>query len=223
MQPRPTKRLWSEFASASATASLLPVHEIAPGLWHWTARNEHIQKDVSSYYLLGERVLIDPMIPAAGLEWFQQHGVPEHILLTNRHHDRDSWRLRKELGCTVHCVQSGLQELEGRGPVAAFDFGDELPGGVIAHEVGAICPDETALHIPAHRALACADGVVRWSGHQGELAFVPDFLMDDPERTKAGLRGAYRRLLELDFDLLLLAHGDPVVGGANDALRAFVG
>ena len=68
MQPRPTKRLWSEFASASATASLLPVHEIAPGLWHWTARNEHIQKDVSSYYLLGERVLIDPMIPAATVD-----------------------------------------------------------------------------------------------------------------------------------------------------------
>ena len=48
-------------------------------------------------------------------------------------------------------------------------------------------------------------------------------LMDDPEQTKAGLRGAYGRLLELDFDLLLLAHGDPVVSGGNAALRAFVG
>ena len=46
--------------------------------------------------------------------------------------------------------------------------------------------------------------------------------MDDPEQTKDRLREAYRRLLELDFDLLLLAHGEPVVGGANDALRAFV-
>ena len=47
--------------------------------------------------------------------------------------------------------------------------------------------------------------------------------MDDPEQTKEGLRAAYRRLLDLDFDLLLLAHGQPVVGGARDALRAFVG
>ena len=46
--------------------------------------------------------------------------------------------------------------------------------------------------------------------------------MDDPERDKAGLRAAYRRLLELDFDLLLLAHGDPVVGDAKEQLRAFV-
>ena len=46
--------------------------------------------------------------------------------------------------------------------------------------------------------------------------------MDEPEQTKQGLRDAYRRLLDLDFDLLLLAHGEPVVGGARDALRAFV-
>ena len=46
--------------------------------------------------------------------------------------------------------------------------------------------------------------------------------MDEPEQTKRGLREAYRGLLELDFDLLLLAHGDPVVGGARDALREFV-
>jgi hypothetical protein len=196
------------------------VQEIAPGLWHWTARHEHIGMDVSSYYLAAERVLIDPLTPAQGLEWFEEHGAPEHVLMSNRHHDRDAWRIRERFGCAVHCVRQGLYELEGRGPVEAFDFGDELPGGVVAHEVDAICPDETALHIPAHRSLACADGVVRWSG-QGELAFVPDTLMDDPEQTKAGLRSAYQRLLELDFEHLLLAHGDPVLGTGKEALRRF--
>ena len=196
------------------------MREIAPGLWHWTARHEQIHFDVSSYYLLAERVLIDAMVPAEGRAWFDEHGVPEHVLLTNRHHDRDAWRLSDAFGCTVHCVRSGLHELEGRGPVEAFDFDDELPGGVIACEVGAICPDETAIYVPAHRALACADGVVRWPG-RNELGFVPDELMDDPEKTKAGLRAAYRRLLELDFDLLLLAHGDPVLTGGKEALRTF--
>lgn len=196
------------------------MREIAPGLWHWTARHERIHIGVSSYYLLAERVLIDPMVPEEGLSWFDEHGVPEHVLLTNRHHDRHTWRLRDAFGCTVHCVRSGLHELDGRGPVETFDFGDELPTGVIACEVDAICPDETALYIPAHRALACADGVVRWPGRD-ELSFVPDEYMDDPEATKAGLRDAYRRLLDLDFDLLLLAHGDPVVTSGNEALRAF--
>ena len=198
------------------------MREIAPGLWHWTARHERIHSDVSSYYLLAERVLIDAMVPPDGLSWFDEHGVPEHVLLTNRHHDRHAWRLRDAFGCTVHCVRSGLHELSGRGPVEAFDFGDELPSGVIAYEIDAICPDETALYIPAHRALACADGVVRWPGRDG-LSFVPDEYMDDPEETKAALRDAYRSLLGLDFDLLLLAHGDPVVTSGKEALRTFAG
>jgi hypothetical protein len=197
------------------------MREIGPGLWHWTARHPHIGMQVSSYHLSAERVLIDPLIPAEGLDWFRAHGVPEHVLLTNRHHDRDAWRLREAFGCVVHCVRSGLHELEGRGPVEAFDPGDVLPGDITAYDVGVICPDETALYIPAHHALACADGVVRWPGQESPT-FVPDHLMDDPEQTKAGLRDAYRRLLDLDFDLLLLAHGDPVTSGGKAALRAFV-
>ncbi len=197
------------------------MHEISPGLWHWTARHPHIDMEVSSYYLIAERVLIDPMLPPGATAWFTGQGAaPRHILLTNRHHDRDSWTLREAFGCEVHCSAAGVHELAGRGPVTPFAPGDVLPGAITVCEVGVICPDETALHIPAHRALAVADGVVLWPGVDG-LTFVPDGLMDDPEETKDGLREAYRRLLELDFDHLLLAHGDPVSPGAHAALSAF--
>lgn len=196
------------------------MREIAPGLWHWTARHEHIGADVSSYFLSEERVLLDPMLPPGGTPWFRQHGIPEHVLLTNRHHDRHAWDLHAEFGCEVHCIDNGCAELSGRGPVTPFAFGAELPGGVRAHEVGGICPDETALHIPAHHALACADGVVRWAGVDG-LTFVPDQLMDDPADTKLALAEAYRRLCDLDFDLLLLAHGDPITIGGKRALEEF--
>jgi hypothetical protein len=198
------------------------MQELSPGLWHWTALHDHIRAPVSSYYLLPERVVLDAMVPAEGLEWFEEHGSPEHVVLTNRHHDRHAWLLRDAFGCTVHCIRNGAYELEGRGPVEAFDFGDQLPGDITVHEVDAISPDETALHIPRYRALACADGVVRGRDN-GQLRFVADGLMDDPEETKRGLREAYGRLLELDFDRLLLAHGAPVAGGAKAALRAFVG
>jgi hypothetical protein len=40
--------------------------------------------------------------------------------------------------------------------------------------------------------------------------------MDDPEQTKRGLREVYARVLNLDFDLLILAHGELVVGGGQD-------
>jgi hypothetical protein len=197
------------------------VQEIAPGLWHWTARHEHLGIDVSSYYLSEQRVLIDPIMPPDGLAALERDGAPEHVVLSNRHHDRDAWRMREAFGCTVHCVRNGLHELDGRGPVEPFDFGEQLPGGIVVHEVDAICPDETALHLPAQRALVCADGVVRWPGKDG-LSFVPDNFMDDPEQTKAGLCDAYTRLLELDFELLLLAHGEPVLADGKGALRAFL-
>jgi hypothetical protein len=199
------------------------MREISPGLWHWTAHHQHINKAVSSYYLAAERVLLDPTLPPTGLSWFDQsRPAPEHLVLTNRHHDRDAWKFREAFGCEVHCIANGLHELDGRGPATPFDFGDELPGGIRVYEIGAICPDETALHIPAHRALACADGVVRWAGVDG-LTFVPDQLMDDPAQTKTDLAAAYAALLErgLDFDLLLLAHGDPVTSGARSALAKF--
>lgn len=197
------------------------MREIAPGLWHWTALRESIGSEVGSYFLAPERVVLDPMLPPDGLAWFEEHGRPEHVLLTCRHHDRDAWALRDAFGCTIHVVASGAHELEGRGAFETYAWGDELPGGIRAEEVDALSPDETALFVPAHRALAVADGVVRWPGRDG-LSFVPDDFMDDPERTKDGLRAAYTRLLALDFDLLLLAHGAPVVGGAKDELRALV-
>jgi len=190
------------------------VDEIAPGLWHWTALRETIGSEVSSYYLTAERVWIDPMLPPERPDWFH----PEHAVLTCRHHSRDAWKL----DCSVWVVEQGAHELEGRGEFRTFAWGDDLPGGMVAYEVGALSPDETALHIPAHRALAIGDGVVRWRDVEG-LTFVPDSLMDDPEATRAGLRAAYLRLLdELDFDHLLLAHGEPVVGTASEDLRKLV-
>jgi hypothetical protein len=70
-------------------------------------------------------------------------------------------------------------------------------------------------------ALAVADGVIRRD--DGALAFVSDALLGaDPEAVKRGLAAAYLSLAEqLAFDVLLLAHGAPWVGGARAALRDF--
>ena len=189
--------------------------EVLPRIWHWTAPRASIGgKDVSSYYLAEERVVLDPMAPPGQPDWFQ----PEHAILTCRHHSRDAW----DLGLVPLVVEQGAHELEGRGEFGTYAWGDELPGGIVACEVGALSPDETALYLPRHRALAIGDGVVRWDGVEG-LTFVPDFLMDNPEQTRAGLKAAYRRLLdELEFEHLLLAHGEPVIGNGREELAALV-
>jgi len=90
----------------------------------------------------------------------------------------------------------------------------------------AICPDDTALHLPEQRAVVFADGVVRGGeyGAGGPLGFVPDKLMDDPEQTRRGLLASCARLLkELDFESLLLAHGGPVIGEGRALLGDLVG
>jgi hypothetical protein len=197
------------------------MQQISEGLWHWTARHPKIGWEVSSYLLSDERVVIDPVMPPDGVGWFEQIGAPpEHVLLSCRHHDRATWEIVEAYGSEVHCVDHGVHELADRGPVTSFAFGDELPGGVVAHAVHAISPDEGALHIPAQSALVVADGVIRMEA-DGPLQFVPDSLMDEPERTKAGLRAAYAGLLELDFDRLLLAHGRPILDGGKRALADF--
>ena len=195
------------------------MNEIASGIFHWTKKHPNIGVEVSSYYLAAERVLVDPMAPEEGLAWFREHGPPEHILLSNRHHYRDSAEFVDEFGCKVHASRAGMHEFSDDQPVEPFDFGDELPGGVKVYEAGAICPDDTALHVPARSALSVADGVINYGG----LGFVPEQHMgDDVEGVKRAIRESYARLAaELEFDTLLLAHGDPMVGGARDALREF--
>jgi hypothetical protein len=197
-------------------------HEVLPGVWHWRAYHPRISQDVSSWYLPDSRVAIDPKLPEEGTEWFAERDGVDAVLLSCRHHYRDTGELVEAFGCRVHGPRSGLHEFTDGEPVQGYDPGDELPGGVVAREVDAISPDETALHLPTQRAIVIADGVVQWEPG-GPLAFVPDFLMgDDPEGVKTGLTAAFQRLLELDFDHLLLAHGEPVVGDGKEQLRAFV-
>lgn len=199
------------------------MREILDGVFHWSRFHERIRQQVHSTYLAATvpPVLIDPMAADVDPAWFEGR-EPRHVYLTNRHHFRGTAGWTETFGCDVRCHHAGLHEFDGGGfEVDGFDDGDQLPGGIRAHEIGALCPEETALHVPLHGGiLALGDAVIR----DGEaLAFVPDQLMgDDPDSVKRGLRESLRRLPELDFDTLVMAHGEPWVGGAREALRRFV-
>ncbi len=197
------------------------MRRILPGVLHWTTIHPRHGIEISSYWLEPERVLIDPMVPAEGLEWFEENGPPAAILLSNRHHYRDSGRFAERFGTPVHVNRLGVQEFTHGEPVTLFGAGDELPGDVLTVAVGGICPDETALLARGHGAVALADGLIR-QPPDGPLSFVPDMLMYEPAVTKARLVAAYRALLDHDFDTLLLAHGHPLPGDGKAALTSFV-
>ena len=193
------------------------MNELQPGLLHWTACHEGIGEDVHSYFHVPSGTVLDPMEPLGGLDSLAREGRVERIVLTNRHHYRHSDRFRSRFGCEVLCHEAGLHEFSGG--VEGFAWGDELAPGVVAHEVGVLCPEETAVQVG--NALAFADSVIR--GRHGELGFVPDELLgDDPLAIRRGLRERFHALAEqIEFDALLLAHGEPVRRGGRTALRTF--
>jgi glyoxylase-like metal-dependent hydrolase (beta-lactamase superfamily II) len=190
------------------------MEEIAPGIRHWKAVHPNLGIDVSSYWLPELKLLLDPIAVPEEVE-----GV-EHILLSCRHHTRDSLEAAERFGATIRAPRTGMHDYPEDTPIQPYDFGESLlDGAVTTHEVGGLSPDETALHIPSVNALSVADGAIRYGD---ELDFVPDQYMDDPDKDKADLKRGFGELADrLEFDVLLLAHGTPYPSGGREALRRF--
>ena len=197
------------------------MREVLDGVYHWTTMHPNIGMEVSSHYVAPARTLVDPMASDETLDWLRSSGEsPDRIVLTNRHHLRGSERFADELGCRILCHRAGLHEFRDGPEVEGFAFGDELAAKVKALEVGAICEEETALHIDrGPGALAIADGLINYDG----ISFVPDNLIgDNPGVVKERLRRSYASLLDRRFDALLFAHGEPIADGGKAALEEFL-
>jgi hypothetical protein len=190
------------------------MHEIAPGIRHWTAPHPKIGIEVSSYWLPELRVLLDPLAVPEEVD-----GIDE-IVLSNRHHKREAFEAAERFGAPVRVPRVGLHEFAEDDPVEPYDFEEPFAGGAItAYQVTGYWPDDGALHIPSASALAIADTVINYDG----IRFVPDNLMgDDPEAEKRDIKQALARLAEeLEFEHLLLAHGPPIPGEGRERLREF--
>ena len=195
------------------------MREVIPGIWHWTTRHAPIRALVSSYYVEPAGIVIDPKVPAEGLDALP--GPPQQVVLTTGLHDRDAQRFADAFDIPIRASSEAAERLGDALAVEPFHDGDEVAPGVTAIVIGKLCPDECALHVAlADGAIAFADGLHRY----GEtLGFFPDRLLgDDPDRVKAGLKQAFEGLLTREFDNLLFAHGEPLVGGGKAALRDVV-
>lgn len=194
--------------------------QILPGIWHWTAEHPRIGQDVSSYYLEDAAAVLDPLLPGEGLDVLGDRAV-QQVILTNRLHSRDAQRLHDELGVPVRVPAAGLDHFDDKPfPVEPYSPGDEIAAGVRSLALAAISPDDGVLHIHAGLgALHFADGLLV---RDGEVALMPDALMDDPEQVRAKTVAGLEELLELDFDALLFAHSDPIPEGGRDQLAGFV-
>lgn len=196
------------------------MQEVLTGVFRWTAVHPRIGIEVSSHFVAGSGTAIDPLLPAEGIEWFEGRDL-RRVVLSNRHHLRHGQLLAERFGCPIHCHEAGLHEFEEGPRVRGFAFGESLADDLIALEMDAICPEDTVLHIDAGGgALLFADSLI----HYGEVGFVPDDLIgDDPEGVKRSIRERCATLLDEDFEHLLFAHGEPLISGGREALRALAG
>ena len=195
------------------------MREIISGVWTWPWFSERHGYDFNGFVIgdPGGNICIDPVEPPdAVLEDLVKRGVGR-IVLTNRNHVRAANRVRERTGArtAIHAPDAAYARDQG----AVLDdelHVDDRIGPLVVVGVPGKSPGEVALHWPARRVLIVGDAVI---GHPpGSCGLLREKVMDDPTR----LRASVRRLLELDFDTLLVGDGVPILAGARDRLRELV-
>ena len=195
------------------------MREILPDVWTWSWLSPPHGDNFNGYLLrlAGGNLCIDPADPTPeDLNEIVHFGV-SRIVITNRNHVRDANRVRSRTGArtAIHTADAGYAQGQG----AVID--DQLAAGDTVgplHVVGVPgkSPGEIALHWPERRLLIVGDAAV--GNPPGQLSLLREKVMDDPP----ALRASVRRLLDLDFDVLLVGDGVPILSGAKARLAELV-
>lgn len=187
--------------------------EIVPGVLHWRVSNPNIGGGTSASHAVrtgsGETVVLDPVpLADAALEALAPITA---IVLTAATHQRAAWRYRRQFHVPVYLPQ-GSRETDEE-PDEHYGAGDLLPGELEAvHVPGPEDPHFALLRRAPPAVLFCPDLLMV---EKGELVFVPAEYHENPKET----RRSVERLLELDFDVLCLDHGPPLLDDPKESLR----
>jgi hypothetical protein len=212
------------------------MQKLTDGLWRWTARHPewHPGEFGAEVACFAARagdtmLLIDPLLPedAAATDsvlTVVDENVSQRlaILISVPYHVRSSeelWRrYRKDAETTIHGHRACAKRLSDKSAFREIDPGADLPGGVTAHTIGKPRRHEMPFHIPSHDALVFGDAIAET---EGRLVMWASEKIDEKVATFYTQRFApsLRPLLELDFDNVLVTHGDPILGGGTEALR----
>ena len=160
---------------------------------------------------------IDPVEPGDDdLDEIARAGVAR-ILLTNRNHGRAANRVRTLTGArtAIHPDDSAHARNQGAELDDELHVGERI-GSLVVLGVPGKSPGEVAFHWPERRVLIVGDAVI--GNPPGHCGLLREQVMDDPAR----LRDSVRRLLDIDFDTLLVGDGEPILEGAKARLEELV-
>jgi glyoxylase-like metal-dependent hydrolase (beta-lactamase superfamily II) len=194
------------------------VKEIARDVQTWSVFSEEKGYAFNGYAVSteGATVLIDP--PDPGKDGWLTIDLLEPfagVWLTNRNHSRAAAAFRERYGLTVWAHQADADRLEA-GADRTVAGRTTIAGDVEIVPVPGKSLGEIAFHLPRSGALIVGDLVI--GVPPGQLSTYPEGVIDD----KAELHRSAARLLDYDFDALLLCDGEPLPSGGKQKLREFV-
>ena len=207
---------------------------LVPGLWRWTARHPEwhpgeFGAEVVSFAVRAgdDTLLIDPLLPSDPAPVYEliekELGSRLSILITIPYHARSAQELRdryrKDADVGIWGHSAVAKRLRTPSILRPLEPDGELPAGVAAFPIGKPRRHETPLLLPSHRALVFGDAVAETGGR---LRVWSD------RRVDAKVERFYRErfnptlkpLLELDFDRVLVTHGQPVMKDGRRALAS---
>ena len=195
------------------------MREILTDIFTWPWFSEPHGYNFNGHFIRHDNgnLCVDPVEPSDGdLAEMAKLGVAR-ILITNRNHSRAANKIRARTGArtAIHPADAAHARSEGA------ELDDQLnPGDKVGPFVVIVAPGksqgEVVLHWPARRILLVGDAVV--GDPPGKCKLLPDKVVDDPAR----LRDSVRQLLALDFEILLVGDGVPILQSAKDRLRELV-
>ena len=170
------------------------------------------------------RALIDPLsLSNADVKQIEEFGVPTHIILTCNYHERNSAQFKQKWDCEVMLYEHHVQEAE-------IEFDGTFQDGDVLWELVEVIRVPDVRHREEVSFYLIQDGVLivgdLMSGGRrdcgipdGEIGFNdPAYLVD-----LAKARLSLKSLLHLEFDALGFGHGNPILSGAKDVLKRFIG
>ena len=195
------------------------MREILTDIFTWPWFSEPHGYNFNGHFIrhAGRNLCVDPVEPSEeDLAELARQGVAR-ILITNRNHSRAANKIRARTGArtAIHPADAPHARKEGAELDDELNPGDKAGPFVVIDSPGKSL-GEVVLHWPERRILLVGDAVV--GDPPGRCKLLPDKVVDDPPR----LRDSARGLLALDFDILLVGDGEPILQSAKDRLRELV-
>ncbi len=185
--------------------------------WPWFSEphgynfNGHLVRDP------GGNICIDPVEPTEDdMNALVREGVTR-IVLTNRNHSRAANRVRARTGArtAIHADDADHARSQGTELDDRLEVGAKV-GPLELVDASGKSPGEVALLWPDRGILIVGDAII--GNPPGQCGLLPERVMDDPAR----LRNNLRKLLDLDFDILLVGDGESLLRDAKARLKELV-